>query len=339
MLDKLLEILTEKKQRLDRYRPLPPELVKSLEDWLRVELTYSSNAIEGNTLSRVETAEVIERGIGAVISGKPLKDQLEAINHSKAVLFIKELVKIRKGHQYISEKDILDIHKIILTGIQDEWGGKYRVIDVFIRGSDTQFPRPFEVPRKMKEFIGWLKEMQEGHPVKIAADAHYKFVSIHPFIDGNGRVTRLLMNIILHLNGYPMAVIRNEDRTMYLQSFEIVRTSGNLDPFYNIVYSAVERSLDLYLSALKGKHPPLKKFIPDIEKKDKMLLKIGQLAKRTNESVHTIRFWTKEGLLKVKKHTTGGYQLYDPSMVEKAKEVRRLQKEKRLTIKEIKNKV
>lgn len=338
-MNKKLEILTRKKQQLDKYRPFPEAFIKNLEEWLRVELTYSSNAIEGNTLSRIETAEVIEKGIGAVINGKPLKDQLEAINHANAVLFIKELAKQRKGHQFITERDILEIHKIILSGILDDWAGKYRVTDVFIRGSDVEFPRPHEVTGKMKEFVRWLNDVQEGHPVKIAADAHYKFVSIHPFIDGNGRVTRLLMNIILHLNGYPMAVIRNEDRTMYLQSFEIVRTSGNLDPFYNIVYSAVERSLDLYLSALKGKHPPLKKFIPDVEKKDKMLLKIGLLARETGETVHTIRFWTKEGLLKVKEFTSGGYQLYDQSMIEKAKEIRRLQKEKRFTLEEIKNKV
>src|SRR5947207_11714616 len=109
MEDKLQQ-LTEKKQKLDAYQPLSPEFIKNIEEWLKVELTYSSNAIEGNTLTRIETAEVIEKGIGAIISGKSLKDQLEAINHAKAIELIKQLAVDRSGHQFITEKDILDIH-------------------------------------------------------------------------------------------------------------------------------------------------------------------------------------------------------------------------------------
>ena len=111
----IFERLTKKKAELDKHRPLPPEQVKNLEEWLKVELTYSSNAIEGNSLTRIETAEVIERGITAVISGKPLRDQLEAINHAKAIDFIKELEVKLRGHQYITEANVLAIHKIILT--------------------------------------------------------------------------------------------------------------------------------------------------------------------------------------------------------------------------------
>src|SRR5579864_5942030 len=101
----ILNLLADKKQQLDSHKPLPGELLHSIEEWLKVELTYTSNAIEGNTLTRIETAEVIERGITAVISGKPLKDQLEAINHAKAVDFIKDLATKRKGHQFITEQD------------------------------------------------------------------------------------------------------------------------------------------------------------------------------------------------------------------------------------------
>src|SRR3989337_703846 len=114
--------------------------------------------------------------------------------------------------------------------------------------------------RAMKEFMDWLTSSQEEHPVKIAADAHFKFVSIHPFVDGNGRTTRLLMNLILILNGYQMAIIRNEDRTTYLNSFETARKKDDMLPFYNLVYTAVERSLDIYLDVLAGKRPDLKAF-------------------------------------------------------------------------------
>lgn len=328
----ILTRINEKKRRLDIHKPFPQELVKNLEEWLKVELTYSSNAIEGNTLSRIETAEVIEKGVTAVISGKPLKDQLEAVNHAKAVEFIKHLAAIRKSHQFVTQNDILAIHKIILTGIDDRWAGKYRNIEVFIRGSNAEFPLPHLVPTKMAQFIEWLKRQQSTHPVQIAADAHYKFVTIHPFIDGNGRTTRLLMNLILLIHGYPMSIIRNEDRTAYLQSFETARTTGSLEVFYSLIYTAVERSLDMYLDGLEQKQPALERFTA----KETKLLKIGELAKLTGEAAHTLRFWTKEGLLPVKNYSKGGYQLYDASIVVRVKKIRSLQNEKRLTINEIK---
>lgn len=246
-MDNKLKLLSEKKNRLDALSPLPAELVDNLEDWLGVELTYSSNAIEGNSLSRVETAEVLERGIGAVVSGKSLKDQLEAINHAKALELIKRLVIDRKGHQFITEQDIKNIQKVILTGVADEWAGVYRQTEIFIRGSNSEFPSPKQVPNLMKNFISWLHNLQEGHPVKIAADAHFKLANIHPFRDGNGRTARLLMNLILLMHGYPMAVIRNEDRIEYLASFDMARENNNMDPFYDIVENAVDRSLDMYL--------------------------------------------------------------------------------------------
>lgn len=331
-MDNKLKQITEKKQKLDKFKPFPAELVKNLEEWLKIELTYSSNAIEGNTLSRIETAEVIERGTAAVISGKPLKDQLEAINHAKAVEFIKQLAKELKSHQSITERVILDLHKIILTGINDDWAGKYRRTEVFIRGSNAEFPMPNSIPYAMKEFISWLEGQQEEHPVKVAADAHFKFVSIHPFIDGNGRTTRLLMNLILLLNGYPVAIIRKEDRIVYLNSFEIERNQHDLQPFYELIFTAVDRSLDIYLNVAEGKKQVLKGF----ESTSRNLLKIGELAKVTGETIHTLRYWTKMGLLKIADYTQGGYQLYSPDVTEKVKQIRKLQQEKRLTIEEIK---
>lgn len=337
-MEDILDKLAKKKEELDKYKPLPPELVKNLEDWFKVELTYSSNAIEGNTLSRIETAEVIERGTAAVISGKPLKDQLEAINHAKAIEFIKQLAQKRKSHQFITEQDIKDIHKIILTGIDDGWAGKYRQSEVFIRGSDAEFPMPGAVPYAMQEFIEWLQSMQDAHPVRLSADAHSKFVSIHPFIDGNGRTARLLMNLILTLYDYPMAVIRNEDRIEYLATFDAAREKKDLGSFYTIIENAVERSLDAYISAARGES-----VMPHLNPPQRVsggkLLKIGQLARVTGETIHTLRFWTKEGLLKVKKKTAAGYQLYEANMIDRVREIRRLQKEERLSIVEIRRRL
>ncbi|MBI2330319.1 Fic family protein [Candidatus Daviesbacteria bacterium] len=338
-MDNKLKKLTEKKQKLDSLKPLPEEATVNLEEWLKIELTYSSNAIEGNTLSRIETAEVIEKGISATISGKPLKDQLEAINHARAIEFIKELAKQRKSHQFITKNDILAIHKIILDGIMDDFAGKYRQTQVFLRGADFDLPTPQQVPNLMQRFVGWLNDQQEGHPVRIASIAHYKFEGIHPFIDGNGRVGRLLMNLILIINGYPMAIIKNEHRTEYLNAFKIGQSTKDWRLLLNLVEDAVERSLDAYINAAEGKAvlPGLMGEVAqtEIEK----LYKIGEFAKTAGETIPTIRYWTNEGLLKIAKLTKGGYALYDSSQIDKAKEVRYLQNEQRLTIAEIKEKL
>lgn len=337
-MDDRLQRLFAKRNKFSQLKPLPKEMTKNLEEWLKVELTYSSNAIEGNTLSRIETAEVIERGIDATISGKPLKDQLEAINHAKAVEFVKELATKRKSHQFITEKDILAIHKIILAQIMEEWAGRYRLTQVLIRGVDVEFPEAKNVPSLMKKFMEWLTVQQETHPVRVASDAHFKFESIHPFADGNGRVGRLLMNLILLINGYPMAIIRMEERTEYLKAINIAQTTGNLLPLYDLIENSVERSLDAYLNVAEGK-AALPALIGQSVKHKEGLLKVGELAKLAQETAPTIRYWTKEGLLKVAKYTEGGYQLYDSSQIDRAKEIRYLQDNQRYTLSEIKQKL
>ena len=332
----LLDLISDKKRQLDTHKPFPKELITNIEEWLKVELTYTSNAIEGNTLTRIETAEVIERGVTAIISGKSLKEQLEALNHAKAVDFVKELATKLKGHQFITEQNILAIHKIILSGIDDAGAGVYRNVDVFIRGKDVEFPRPNAVPQLMKEFIHWLEGQQAAHPVLIAAEAHFKLVSIHPFIDGNGRTTRLLMNLILLLNGYPMAIIKTEERTTYLDAINKAQKNNDLTEFYAIMEHAVDRSLDVYLNAVKGEFPlgPITKPI-----KTGKLIRIGKLAKITGEPVAVLAFWTREKLLPVSNKTAGGYNLYDEAVIARIKEIRRLQTQERLTIEEIKERL
>jgi Fic family protein len=335
-MNNILDLLSDKKRQLDTHKPFPKELIRNIEEWLKVELTYTSNAIEGNTLTRIETAEVIERGVTAVISGKSLKEQLEALNHAKAVDFIKELSVRLKGHQFITEQDILAIHKIILSGIDDAGAGVYRHVDVFIRGKDVEFPRPNAVPQLMKEFIQWLEGQQNAHPVSVAAEAHFRLVSIHPFTDGNGRTTRLLMNLILLLNGYPMAIIKTEERTTYLDAINKAQKGKDFTELYAIMEHAVDRSLDVYLNAVKGEFPlsPITKPI-----KTGKLLRIGKLAKITGEPVAVIAFWTREKLLPVSSRTAGGYNLYDEALIVRIKEIRRLQTQERLTIEEIKERL
>lgn len=243
-IDQLLQTLTAKKTKLDTFRPLPPELVKNLEDWFRVELTYTSNAIEGNTLTRQETALVIEKGL--TVEGKPLKDHLEATNHAQALDYLKNFVHKQPGK--ISENDILDIHKLVLQKIDQDNAGRYRTVPVRIAGSEVIMPNPLKVPDLMRELTSWLQSAT-GHPATLAADAHFKLVSIHPFVDGNGRTARLLMNLVLLQTGYPPAIISNLIRRSYIDAIEQAQLGGSLDNYYQIIYQAIDKSLDIYLDA------------------------------------------------------------------------------------------
>lgn len=309
--------LEQKKLELDSYRPLPPEQVKNLDDWFKVELTYTSNAIEGNTLTRQETALVVEKGL--TVRGKSLNEHLEASNHAKALEFIKLLIN-EPSHK-MTENDILDIHKIVLQGIEDS-AGYYRSIPVRISGSTVVLPNPLKVPDLMEDFIkNLIRKAKDYHPVELALLAHYQFVSIHPFVDGNGRCGRLLMNLILMQNGYPPAIIRKRDREQYIKSLEKAQLGGSLDDFENLIIKSVDRSLDIYLKAVKNEESP-------IRKQKTNLLKIGELAKLTGQNVPTIRFWTKEGLLSISAKTDKGYALYAQDQVERVKQILSLKKDR-----------
>lgn len=318
------ENLTAKKTHLDSIRPLPTELVRNLGDWFRVELTYTSNAIEGNTLTRKETALVVEKGI--TVGGKSLIEHLEATNHARALDWVALLAG--RSPKSLTEEDILHIHSIILQGIDDTNAGRYRTIPVRISGSAVILPNPLKVPDLMQTFVEWLNRSTRLHPVELAAEAHYQLVAIHPFTDGNGRTARLLMNLILLMNGYPPAIIRARHRLAYIDALEKVHLGGAKDDYLKIITKAVDRSLDIYLKAATGE---------DDEPSDSdRLLKIGQLAKQTGEANSTIRHWTKEGLLEVAEVTKAGYQLYSSDMIDRIKQIHKL-KEQRLTLHEIKD--
>ena len=325
--------LSEKKKILDKNRPFDKALIKNLEEWFRIELTYTSNAIEGNTLSRAETALVVEKGL--TIGGKSITEHLEAMNTASALDFVKEQIK-RKPCD-LREKDILKIHSIILDKIDRENAGIYRRVPVRISGSAVVLPNPRKVQDLMDNFFKWLKKETKMHAVELASEAHYRFVTIHPFIDGNGRTARLLMNMILMMKGFPPAIIRKNDRLAYIKSLEkpqLVNGEGQekenaKNDYFKLIATAVDRSLNIYLKAIKGENAE-----PESEK----LLKIGELAKATNQTVATIRHWTKEGLLQVAEITESGYQMFSEEMVERAERVREM-REDCMTVTEIKEKL
>jgi len=319
-------LLTKKKERLDQYRPLPAALVQNLDDWFRVELTYTSNAIEGNTLSRRETALVVQKGI--TVGGKSLVEHLEATNHVKALAWVHDQVG-RKPHR-IAEVDILAIHDLILRGIDDANAGHYRQVPVRLAGSMVVLPNHRKVPDLMEDFAAWIRASRKQHPVELAAEAHYRLVTIHPFVDGNGRTGRLLMNLILLMSGYPPAIIRKRDRLPYIGSLERAQLGGSKDAYLELIFKAVNRSLDIYLKAASGE--------VSVMDEGGRLLKIGDLAKSTRVNVSTIRHWTKTGLLEVAEVTDAGYQLYPESAVERVGLIKKLKAE-RFTLSEIADKL
>lgn len=316
----LLSKITALKQQLDAARPFSQAILDNLEKWFAVELTYSSNAIEGNTLTRLETALVLDTGI--TIGGKPMKDHLEATNHQAALHYLKNLA----NHTRIDLDDILELHLLILKGIDDTNAGVIRHVPVRIAGSAVILPNPMKVPQLLDEMMTWMHTNQDD-PVTFSALAHYKLVTIHPFVDGNGRTARLLMNLILMQHGYPPAIISPKDRLAYIKSLEKAQLGGSLEDYLQLIYQAAHKSLQIYLKAIRNETPAM----PEVSE---TLIRIGALAKTTKESVSTIRYWTKIGLITAVSTSPAGYHLYKQDTVARCQTIRTLQT-KRYTLDEI----
>jgi len=239
-----LEHIDKKKAKLDLLRPLPPELIQNLQEWFAIDLTYNSNAIEGNSLTASETAVVVEKGL--TIGGKTVKEHLEAINHIHALDYIKELAQKK---EVITVEVIKNIHLLILKSVDDSNAGRWRKVAVKISGSDVQLPEHFKIQGLMEQFDFWLKNATTMHPVEKAIKAHFDLVAIRPFVDGNGRVARLLMNFILLQAGYPSAVIKQEKRATYIASLEHAHATSDLSKFKKFVCKAIDDSLSIWIDS------------------------------------------------------------------------------------------
>ena len=209
----------ENNRLLSAYRPLPPETLMSLREYYRVGLTYTSNALEGNSLTESETKVVIEDGL--TIEGKPLRDHYEAVGHAKAYDYIYQITE-KEG---LSEEDFLNLHRLFYQQIDTEKAGKYRDVKVYISGSHYAVSAVSKIPAEMKKLVKWYNENEKRlHPVELVATLHQRFVFIHPFVDGNGRVARLLMNLALLRNGFTIAIIPAVLRHEYIYSLEAAHT-------------------------------------------------------------------------------------------------------------------
>ena len=278
---------------------------KTLDKWLKTELAYTSNAIEGNTLTRRETELAIEEKI--TLGSKPINDYLQAVNHAKAFEFILEAVQNKVK---IDEDFVLHIYKIILTGIDDVNAGFYRAVRVRISGSSTVLPNPLKVPELMKNFGAWLIQNDRDALTK-AIEAHFKLVTIHPFVDGNGRTARLLLNAILMENGYGPIIIRSIDRKRYLTALETYQTKENKEPYYRFMLQALNRSLKMMIDLL------------DVNAKEpsKDMMTIAKFATLCCVPSSSIRYWMKEGKLKPVAFTKSGYALFEEDQKEDVKKL------------------
>ncbi|GAB4457422.1 MAG: Fic family protein [Armatimonadaceae bacterium] len=248
----ILQQLDKLKGWLDYFRPFPASVVAELKKFYDVRYTYHSNAIEGNTLSQSETEMVLEKGI--TVGGKTLTEHLEVIGHKEAIDYIEELARKETP---VGEWEIRQIHSLILRTIDQvtaqNHAGRYRTLDVRAAGTGHLYPPHYQIAERMERFVKWLSEedIPPLHPVERAAQTHYRFVAIHLFQDGNGRVARLLMNLMLLREGYPIAVIPNEARSAYIDS--LVHAQNQDDdcvPLTLLVAGAVRDSLVEYLRIL-----------------------------------------------------------------------------------------
>ncbi len=242
MIMDILDDIIGLQRKIDTLRPFSDEMNRQLRQFYRVGLTYSSNAIEGNSLTLSETKVVLEDGI--TVSGKPLKDHLEAAGHSRAFTFMLELSEKGDGtYTRFSESDIKKLHGYLFQALDPEAAGSYRKTPIIVTGSSFVFPAPGEVPGLMKAFMGKLPVMEKKyHPVVYASKVHAHLVRIHPFGDGNGRMARLLMNLVLFGAGYPITIVPFLRRVEYVDALEESHLTGDDGKFIRLISSCVKES-------------------------------------------------------------------------------------------------
>ncbi len=283
---KIKERIDEKLDCLNKFRPLSVSVVKKLKEQFEIEMTYNSNAIEGNSLTLKETYLVINEGL--TVKGKPLKDHLEAKNHQEALEYLYDLVEKDKKNTF-SENLIRSLNQIVQQNIDKEWAGRYRNSGVIIGGATHRPPEAIDVPKQMVKMIKWYSNNKKIHPVELASIIHHKLVYIHPFFDGNGRTSRLVMNIVLMQSGFPLVAVMKADRKRYYASLSLA-DKGDYSSFVNFIARAVERTLDIYLKVVTPKTQAKEKFVS-----------LSELAKSTKYTKKYLNLLARAGKLEAHK--------------------------------------
>jgi len=249
-IQELLAEADELQNRWSAFKPLNKTQVKKMREFFNVNYTYDSNRIEGSTLTMQETHLVVNEGL--TISGKSMREHLEAVNHYEAIDFIEGLVT---NKEHLTERILNEVHYLILNGIDRKNAGKYRKVPVYISGSSHTPPQPYLIAKQMEEvFHFYQNSKNDVHPIILAADMHEKIVTVHPYIDGNGRTSRLIMNLILLQNGFPIANIKgdNTSRLNYYKALETVQTENNIESFYKLIIETTIFSLKEHIKLSGG---------------------------------------------------------------------------------------
>jgi len=242
----IYERLDINKAKIDRVGPFEGDTLRQLRAYYRIGLTWTSNALEGNSLTEMETKVLLEDGL--TVGGKPLRDILEAIGHSHAYDYMFELLDQRR----ITVEDILTLHRLFYKLIDEPRAGLWRDVNIIVTGSDYEFPAPAELDGLVADLGRWMEaERERMHPARYAAMLHLKFVTIHPFIDGNGRVARLLMNASLVQDGYMLAVVPPILRADYLVAIRRHQQSGDAGPFCDFIAERILESEKEVMRLLK----------------------------------------------------------------------------------------
>jgi Fic family protein/DNA-binding XRE family transcriptional regulator len=243
----ILTDIDKLKKDLNKFRHMDSYRVAQA---LELEYTFESNRIEGNTLTLKETDLVINEGL--TIAGKSMREHLEAINHKDAVAYMKHLAGKKS---VFNERELLTLHNLVLRGIDPANAGKYRMVQVMIKGSTHTPPAPYLIAKQMEDFFIWYEQnKQRLHPVVLAAEMHLRVVTIHPFIDGNGRTSRLAMNLALLKHGYVIANIKGDSksRMAYYAALEEAQAGNENSTFVQLIAETERIALERYLKVLKG---------------------------------------------------------------------------------------
>ena len=242
-----LQKIDNLKAKIDSFIPLSENILKQIKAYFKISFTYTSNALEGNTLSLSETKIIIEDGI--TIGGKPVKDHLEVIGQANAYDLLFDIAQNEKD---ITEQTILKLHHMLYNNIDEAKSGKYRDCNVLITGSEYELPKHDKLPELMKEFCAEIPVKKENlHPVEFSAWLHERLVSIHPFIDGNGRTARLIMNLALLQAGYNIITIPPVVRNDYIFGLQEAQLKDNIQPFTNFISEMVLEAQKEYLRIIE----------------------------------------------------------------------------------------
>jgi Fic family protein len=284
---KIIRQLEKKLEKVNTFRPFPVSAIKKLQKQFQIEMIYHSNAIEGNSLTLKETFLVINEGM--TVKGKPLKDHLEAKDHQGALQHLYAMVEKKKQCAF-SEGIIQGLHGRITSETDSAGAGTYRNAGVIIGGSDHVPPDAIDVPYQMAELVHWVRDNRKKlHVIELSALLHHRLVFIHPFFDGNGRVARIVMNLLLMQKGFPLAIILKNDRKKYYRVLDQA-DKKNYKPLVHFIAQAVERSLEIYL-----------KMLTPISVKKENFLELSTFTNQTPYSAKYLNLLARQGKLEAYK--------------------------------------